>query len=401
MYDVIIIGARCAGSPTAMLLARKGYKVLLLDKAEFPSDTISTHIVFGKGAERLREWGLLDQVLNSNCTIIHKMGFDLGPFTLKGESPNPEGVPGIIAPRRILLDKILVDAAVAAGAELREKCVAEEIIMDGDEVTGVRCHTKGGSSVTEKSRMVIGADGRNSVVAQAVKAKEYNARPALSCWYYTYWSGVPTEELVLRSRPNRAFGAIPTNDGMICLPVVWTAEEFHEYRSDIEGNYLKTLDLSPELGDRVRQGKRETPFFGMSDVRNFFRKSFGPGWALVGDAGYHKDPITGQGISNAFQEAQWLADAIDAGFSGREPLDKALARNEQTRDTELMPMYELTCDWARLQPPPLEMQQLLGALLHNQAEADRFVGAVAGMVPIPEFFSPENIQSIMANSSVA
>ena len=395
MYDAIVIGARCAGSPTAMLLARKGYKVLLLDKAEFPSDTISTHIIWPSGAERLKRWGLLESVLATNCPLIRRMIFDLGPFALSGSPPASDGVFGIIAPRRTVLDKIIVDAAVKAGAELRENCLVEEIVMNDDRVTGIRCRIKGGSSVTEKARIVIGADGRNSIVARAVKAQEYNARPPLSCWYYTYWSDVPVEDLVLYSRPNRAIGTIPTNDGLICLPVAWTANEFRDYRSDIEGNYLKTLELTNGLADLVRQGKREERFFGMADLPNFFRKSFGPGWALVGDAGYHKDPITGQGISDAFHAAETLTGALDAGLSGSESLEKSLARYEQSRDEEVMPMYEFTCDWATLQPPPPDMEYLFSALRGNQAETDRFCGTIAGTVPIPEFFSPENIQRIV------
>ncbi|MCU7549278.1 NAD(P)/FAD-dependent oxidoreductase [Chitinophagaceae bacterium LB-8] len=393
MYDVIVIGARCAGSPTAMLLARKGYKVLLVDKVAFPSDTISTHIIWPPGASRLKHWGLLDTILSSNCPKISKVTLDLGPFALTG-SPLFSEVVEVIAPRRTVLDKILADAAVNAGAELRENCVVEEIIMDENRVTGIRCRNKGGSLVRENARMVIGADGKNSIVARTVDAQEYNSRQPLTCWYYTYWSGMPVEDIVLYSVPNRAIGAIPTNDGLTCLPVAWPANEFHDYRSDIEGNYMKTLELNKSLAELVRQGKREERFFGMADLRNFFRKSSGPGWALVGDAGYHKDPITAQGISDAIHAAEMLTDALDAGFSGKETLEKALEHYELTRDEEVMPMYEFTCDWATLQPPPPDMEYLFTALRENQVETNRFIGTLAGTVPIPEFFSPENIQRI-------
>jgi flavin-dependent dehydrogenase len=256
MYDVIVVGARCAGSPTAMLLARKGYRVLLLDSATFPSDTISTHIVWPAGIVRLKRWGLLDRVVASNCPAIRKLTFDLGPFALTGLPPPMDGVSEFFAPRRIVLDKILVDAAVEAGAELREGCSLEEVLMEDGRVMGIRCRGKRGLPVTEMASIVVGADGRNSVVARAVKAPEYNVRPPPSCWYYTYWSGVPVEGPELYSRPGRAFGPIPTNDGLVCLPVAWTRREFHQYRLDIEGNYLKTLELAPGLAERVRQGKR-------------------------------------------------------------------------------------------------------------------------------------------------
>jgi flavin-dependent dehydrogenase len=261
-----------------------------------------------------------------------------------------------------VLDTILLEAAVEAGAELREGCTVEDVLTDGDRVTGIRCSAEGGSPVTEAASIVIGGDGRHSVVARAVQAPEYNAKPPLGCWYYAYWSGVPVEGPELYSRPGRAFGPIPTNDGLVCLPVAWTHNEFQQYRADIEGNYLKTLELAPGLAERVRQGKREERFVGTADLPNFFRKPSGPGWALVGDAGYHKDPITAQGISDAFRGAETLAEALDAGFSGREPLEAALARLERKRDEEAMPMYEFTCQLATLEPPPPVMQQLFTAL---------------------------------------
>jgi len=395
MYDVIVVGARCAGSPTAMLLARKGYRVLLLDSTTFPSDTISTHIVWPVGVARLKHWGLLDRVVASNCPAIRKLTFDVGPFALTGSPPAADGISEFVAPRRTVLDKILVDAAVQAGAELREGCSVDEVLVEDGRVIGIRCRGKGGLPVTETAPIVIGADGRHSVVARAVKAPEYNVRPPLSCWYYAYWSGVPVEGPELYSRPGRAFGPIPTNDGLVCLPVAWTQREFHQYRIDIEGNYLKTLELAPRLAERVRQGKRESRFVGTADLSSFFRKPVGPGWALVGDAGYHKDPITAQGISDAFRGAESLAEALDAGFSGREPWEIALARLERTRDEEVMPMYEFTCQLATLEPPPPVMQQLFTALHGNQSETNRFFGTLAGTVTFREFFSRENMQRII------
>jgi 2-polyprenyl-6-methoxyphenol hydroxylase-like FAD-dependent oxidoreductase len=174
----------------------------------------------------------------------------------------------------------------------------------------------------------------------------------------------------------------------------------HEYRSDIEGNYLKTLELNPELAERVHRGKREDGFTGMTDLPNFFRKSYGPGWALVGDAGYHKDPITGQGISDAFFCSEILADALDAAFSGKESLENALGRYEQLRDEEVRPMYELTCDWATLGPPPPEMEQLFSSLYGNQKQTDRFFSVLAGTESVPSYFSPENLQAITGGMKV-
>lgn len=396
MYDAIVIGARCAGSPTAMLLAQKGYKVLLVDKASFPSDTISTHGIWPPGVARLKRWGLLEKVIDSNCPAIGTIGFDVGPIALKGSLPAYEGVTDFIAPRRTILDKVLLDAAIDAGAEFRENCAVEQVLADNDRVTGIRSRTRDGGSVTDKARIVIGADGRNSFVARSVGASIYNSRPALACWYYTYWSGLPTEEATYYSRPGRCFGVIPTNDDTACVAVAWKNEEFAEFRSDIEGNFFKTLELAPDLAEQVREAKREERFYGTADLPNFFRKPFGPGWALVGDAGYHKDPLTAQGISDAFRDAEALADALDQSWSGRKNINEALDEFERNRNEEVTPMYEYTCQLASLEPPPPEIQQLFGALIGNRADTDRFFGVIAGTVPVPEFYSPENIQRMLA-----
>lgn len=398
MYDAIVVGARCAGSPTAMLLARKGYRVLIVDRATFPKDTISTHVVWPTGVARLKRWGLLERVAASNCPTMRKLTLDVGPFALTGSPPPADGTSEFFAPRRTVLDTILVEAAVQAGAELREGCSVEKIMTDGGRVTGIRCRAEGEAPVTETASIVIGADGRHSIVAGAVKASEYNTKPPLACWYYTYWSGISAEGPEFYSRPGRAFGLIPTNDGLACLPVAWTYKEFRQYRADIEGNYLKTLELAPELYERGRQGKREGRFVGTADLPNFFRKPMGPGWALVGDAAYHKDPITAQGISDAFREAEALAEALDAVFSGRETLEAAVERIERKRNEEVMPMYEFTCQWATLDPPPPAMQKLFSALRGNEAERNRFIGTLAGTVPIPEFFSPQNMQRVISTA---
>jgi flavin-dependent dehydrogenase len=395
MYDAIVVGARCAGSPTAMLLARKGHRVLLVDKATFPSDIMSTHAIHQPGVAHLKRWGLLDKVQGSNCPPLLKFTFDVGPFTLTGSAPPAGDVAEGYAPRRMVLDKILVDAAVEAGAELREGFVVQEILMDSERVSGIRGRAKGGSTVTEKARIVIGADGMRSIVARTVKAPTYNAQPSLACSYYTYWSGIPIEGTELYPRDYRFIGALPTNDDLVCIFVNWTRQEFHEYRADIEGSYLRTLDLAPGLAERVRHGKRAERFVGTADMPNFFRKPYGPGWALVGDAGYHKDPCTAAGITDAFRDAEFLVEAIDAGFSGQRSLDEVLAGYEQKRNEAARPIYDFTCQLATLAPLSPEEVQLFTALRGNQVDTNRFFGLITQTTPIPEFFAPENIQRII------
>lgn len=394
MYDAIVVGARCAGSPTAMLLARKGYRVLLLDKSGFPSDTLSTHYIHQPGVASLHRWGLLDAVAATGCPPVERQLFDVGPFALRGSPPPADGIRVGYAPRRRILDKILLDAAAAAGVEVRERFAVEELLAEDDRVTGVRGRTQGGSLAQEDARVVIGADGMRSAIARMTGAPEYAEEPATSCAYYTYWSGALVRDAELYSRPERMIIAAPTNDGLTLTIVYWPERLFPLVRADVEGEFLRALDLVPDLADRLRTGARVEPIRGSGDLRGFFRRPYGPGWALVGDAGYHKNPITAEGITDAFRDAELLADALDDGFAGRAPEEEALAGYERKRNEAAMPIYQMTCGLARLEPPPPEMQGLFAALRDDEEESGRFFGTIAGTVPIPEFFSPENVRRL-------
>ena len=397
MYDAIIVGARVAGSPLAMLLARRGYRVLLLDKATFPSDTISTHHIHQPGVARLRRWGLLERVRASNVPPTTDIIFDVGPFALRGTPPPAaDGTAEAYSPRRRVLDKILADAAVEAGAELRENFSVEELTGEGGVVTGVRGRTARGAAVTERAAVVVGADGARSFVARSVDAPVYFDRGMLTANYYSYWSGVGLDTVELHPRPGRLVVADKTNDGLVMVTVVRPKEEFDLMRSNVEAEFMRALEESaPSLAERVRAGRREERFMGTGFLPNLFRRPYGPGWALVGDAGYVKDPATAQGITNSFSHAEMLAEALDEAFSGRRGMADALAGYERRRNEEVLPMYEHTCQLARLQPPPHELASLLGALRGNPAETGNFLGTVTGTYPVREFFSPQNVARIV------
>ncbi|HTK15664.1 MAG TPA: NAD(P)/FAD-dependent oxidoreductase [Acidimicrobiia bacterium] len=394
-YDAIVVGARCAGSPAAMLLARKGYRVLVVDRASFPSDTLSTHFIHAPGVAALHQWGLLDQVIASNCPPVNSYSFDFGPITISGTPRPSDGIATGYAPRRTILDKILVDGAARAGAEVREHFTVEEVVIEDGTVVGIRGHGENGKSVVERARVVIGADGRNSHVAKAVMPEQYNEKPMLMWAFYTYWSGLPIDSFATTIRPDRGWAAFPTNDGLTLVVVGWPAAEATAYKSDVEANYLKTLELAPEFAERVRGAQREERFAGGS-VPNFFRKPYGPGWALVGDAGYNKDPITAQGISDAFHDAELCADALDTTFAGKRSYTEAMADYHRTRDARVLAIYEFTTQLATMEPPPPEMQQLLGAIYGNQDAMNMFVSMTAGTVSPVEFFAPENIGRLMS-----
>jgi 2-polyprenyl-6-methoxyphenol hydroxylase-like FAD-dependent oxidoreductase len=252
---------------------------------------------------------------------------------------------------------------------------------------------------TDQAEIVVGADGMRSLVARTVQVPSYRAKPARTCVYFGYWSGVPLEGCEIYVREQRAFFAFPTNDDLTCIAMEWPLHEFQAVRADLEGNFLTTMALAPHLVERVQAGRREGRFMGSGDLPNFYRKPYGPGWALVGDAGYHKDPYLAQGISDAFRDAELVSEAIDAGLSGRLELAEALGDYELQRNEETMPIYEWNYHLASLEPPSPEMYPFLSALRGNQTETNRFFGILAGTIPVPEFFMPERSGRVRACGS--
>ena len=397
MYDAIVVGARCAGSPTAMLLARRGYRVLLVDRATFPSDTMSTHYIHHHGIRRLARWGLLDKLAASGCPPVRRFTVDFHEHTLSGIPPPVDGIESGYCPRRFVLDKILVDAAVDAGAELREKFSVEDVVVERDRVVGIRGSSNGSSGGSvEKARIVIGADGLHSRVARAVAPREYHVRPSLECAYYTYWSGVPLSGFEIYRANRRMVFAAPTHDGLACIGVAWPHAEWSAYKASYEANYLATIDGARHLAARVRAGKREERFVGTATLPNYYRRPFGPGWALVGDAGFHKDPTTASGISDAFRDAELLAAAVDDGLSGRRELTEALADYERRRNRTTLALYNLyTRHISSLEPLPPEFVEYIRAIAGDQPAVDRLLGVLVGAVPVDAVLSARHMLSVL------
>jgi 2-polyprenyl-6-methoxyphenol hydroxylase-like FAD-dependent oxidoreductase len=397
-YDAIVVGARCAGSPTAMLLARRGYRVLLVDKATFPSDTMSTHLLHPPGVAALKRWGLLERLQETGCPPIETYSYDFGPLTISG-SPRPvEGIRAAYCPRRIVLDQLLVEAAVEAGVEFREGFVVDEVTAGDGAVTGIRGRAKGSDGVSERATVVVGADGKHSIVAKTVEPEQYNEQPAFLAQYYAYWSDLPMDgfEVTVRAESSRGWAAVPTHDDLTVLPFAWPRPEFEANRSDIEGNFFKALELRPEFAERVHAATRESRFLGTVELAGYFRKPFGPGWALLGDAAYHKDPITAMGINDAFRDAELVACGLDEVLSGRRTHDEAMGAYQEARDQAASPVYDFTCDFAQMNPPTERGKKMLGAIHGNPEAMDDFVSVQATTLPAPQFFAPENIGRIIA-----
>lgn len=380
-FDVIVVGARVAGSPLAMLLARRGLRTLLVDRDTFPSDTVSTHVLHPPGVSALQRWGLLDQVVATGVPPVGRYSFDFGPVTLAGAPGTPEQ-PYAYAPRRVLLDKILLDAAKDAGAEVREGYTVEEILTDDDgRVTGIR----GRDGTVAHAPVVVGADGRNSVVAKAVGAAAYEDRPPLTVGYYAYFSNLPTDTFEAYSRPGRGWAVCPTNDDLTMVIGGWPYAELAEHRNDVDATMAAMFATSPAWASRFAEAKQETRWVGAS-VPNYFKVPHGPGWALVGDAGYSRDYITAQGITDAFLDAELLADAITADD---------LPGYQAARDARAMPHYQMTLGIASLQPPDEQMVALVGAIAGKPDKMDAFMRLNSGVTSPAVFFAPENLGRLL------
>lgn len=397
MYDAIVVGARCAGASTAMLLARQGLKVLLVDRAIFPKDIPHGHFIHRHGPQRLARWGLLERVAGTNCPAVTTITTDFGDFSLTGHDLAVDGVAMGYGPRRSVLDKVLVEAAVEAGVELRDGFSVETFTGDGDCITGIRGRDqRSGRLVTEQATLTIGADGRNSRLAQQVQAPTSEATEPVTCWYFSYWSGVPEPGLGVYVRGQRVIFAFPTNDGLFGVFVAWPAAELATVRENIEGHFMTTLRTIPALAAQIEAGHREERFYGATDVPNFVRRPFGLGWALVGDAGCHKDPYLALGICDAFRDAELLAEAVTAGLNGAQPLAAALAGYEQQRNAATLEQYHQNLHLAQFKPMPPEAMGLRAALRDRPEETRRFYLANQGMVPRETFFNPENLQQLLA-----
>jgi flavin-dependent dehydrogenase len=384
MYDVIVVGARCAGASLAMLLARAGHRVALVDRASFPSDTMSTHFLWQRGAARLQAWGLLDALQERGCVPIRTITFDVGPVRLCGTGPPVGGVSDTYCPRRTVLDALLVKAATESGADLVDSFVVDGLVWSEGRVVGVEGHPRGSAETTLRARVVVGADGLHSTVARATGARCYQEHPALTGVIYSYWSGLSGLGASFHARTGRLILVWPTNDDLTCIYVAWPHNGFRQVRKNVEAEFEAALDLVPGLGEAVASGQREQRFVGTDDLPNLYRTSVGPGWALAGDAGHHKDPSTGMGMSDAFASAELLAEAIDGSLVGQRPIDGALSDYQNKRDALTANGYALTLSTARLAPLTPRLEAFYRAAAEQPEVICRIFGVIGGSLPIGE-----------------
>jgi 2-polyprenyl-6-methoxyphenol hydroxylase-like FAD-dependent oxidoreductase len=401
MYDAIIVGARCGGSPLAMLLARRGHRVLVVDRDSLPADTVSTHYMHQAGLARLQAWGLLDEVIAAGTPASRSMHYAHRDVTMIGFADPIDGIDAVYCPRRVVLDEILVNAARRAGAEVVDNFTVTDLLWDGGRVVGVRGRTASGGESQFRGALVVGADGAHSTVAKRVRAETYNVRPAAGFTYYSYFEGLDWGMHHRTGHHGRWMGSWPTNGGHL-VAVMARKEHLREFRQDVPAQFQATLDdVAPELGEQMRDsGRALEPFIPMRYPDNFYRQAAGDGWALIGDAGYHKDPLTGWGMTDAFLQAEMLADAITEGLSGRSDLSAALAEYGKRRDEESAVLYDYTTTVAELGELPPFFQAVLEAAGSTEKWTRTMLGWIAGGVADHEIFSPDGLQALYDDAGV-
>ncbi|HSC27857.1 MAG TPA: FAD-dependent oxidoreductase [Vicinamibacterales bacterium] len=388
-YDVIVVGARCAGAATALLLARAGARVLAVDRSEYGTDTLSTHALMRGGVLQLQRWGILARVKAAKTPPVLRTSFHYGDEALEIPIKSRDGVDALYSPRRTVLDRLLVDAAIEAGAEVAfHTRVAGLLRRDDGRVTGIVTGAgPAGSRIT--ASMVVGADGLHSGVAQLVDAGIYRRGRHASSVIYGYWADLAQDGNHWHFRPGTSIGVIPTNDGLTCVFASMPPRRFLDaVRPDISAGYLRILaECSPSLAAELGDARLTGTLHGFPGVTGFFRQSWGPGWALVGDAAYFKDPLTAHGITDALRDAEFLARAIGRGTNG------ALADYQRVRDELVDGHFEVTdaiasFEWDLASVRGLhhhlsdEMNKEVRAILALDAQADGAPPSSPGPTPV-------------------
>jgi 2-polyprenyl-6-methoxyphenol hydroxylase-like FAD-dependent oxidoreductase len=365
-FDVVVVGARCAGAALATHLARAGMQVCLVDKAAFPSETPSTHVIQPRGVALLDELDALAPVLARGAAKLDRFRVEIDDVRIDAVLDDTYSYPGLNV-RRVILDQALQQAARDAGVDVRTKCRVTGVRRSGGRISGV--DTADGPLAAD---LVVGADGRGSVIADAVGAREYLVKPAGRIPVWGYFKTGPREPLLRIARKrNLAFLASPTDSGLYMVTVAVDHRDAQTFHRDREANFSSAIQSWPELSDIIDGTERDGPLRVMANWHSYFRESAGPGWVLVGDAGHFKDFTPGQGISDALCQAKLLAAAINSA-STASPIDRdqTMKRWWRYRDRTSYDMY-----WFAMQmappgaPSPLVIELMRRVATHPDGAA--------------------------------
>ncbi len=340
-YDVIVVGGRVAGASTALLLARQGHRVLVVERSPMPSDTVSTHAILRTGVLQLARWGLLDDIAEAGTPPIREVTLGFGDERVVFEVKPDHGVDTFYAPRRYLLDNLLLGKASQAGADIWDRTPMTGLLRDGDgAVTGIQAG-RANKVVQVTARFVIGADGHNSKVARLAGSAFRRQHPATNAIHYAYYEGIDAAGFWFQFSPGINTGAIPTNDGLTLVFAGRPKHLHHRFSGNPDSEMARLVgEAAPDLADLAASGTRVSRFHGTTGLTGFIRQAWGPGWSLVGDAGYTKDPISAHGISDALRDAELCARAVDRALSDPATATTALDWYEAQRDSMSSRMFE-------------------------------------------------------------
>jgi flavin-dependent dehydrogenase len=367
-FDVIVVGARCAGSPLGTLLARAGLRVAVLEQASFPRDTVSTHCLQAGALASLDRLGVTEQVRATGAPYLRYFDLRQDDLEARVEIPQRAGdVGGIASIRRLLLDPILAETAAHAGAHVRMETRVTGLLGDRGRVAGVKL-TRNGSESALKARLVVGADGRNSTVARLVGARKYNAVPNERFAYWAFFEDADGshESFVFHRWADRLVFGGYADSGLFQVIVLPQLGELPRFRDDLEGSFMEYARSCRPMASALDGSRRVGRFFGLLRWEGFFRDACGPGWVLVGDAGHFKDPTPAGGIQDALRQAETLAPVI-AGEIGESPerLDKSISHWGRWRDRDAAEHYWLACDMGAAGAVPAVLPVVMRRLLEQ------------------------------------
>lgn len=367
--DVVVVGARCAGSPLAALLAERGLKVALVERATFPRDTLSTHVFQAPATAFLDRLGVTERIRATGTYFTTRTQARIQDLEFTAPWPQlPGDLGGAVSVRRFVLDPILADAAADAGAEVLMATNVTGVVEEHGRVAGVRVLHDDAERVL-RARLVVGADGRSSTVASLVGARKYNVTPNQRIFYYTFFEDAqpgPDPPVIFHRWDHRFVVAQPTDGGLYQVGVVPELHELRRLREDLEGSFMAHARSCGPVAEAISGARRVGKIYGIVRFEGFFREASGPGWVLAGDAGHFKDPSPARGISDAFLQADTLAPVIAAGLdSSNEALDRAIARWGRWRDREFADHYWFAVQLGKAGPVPKPVPELIGRLLAN------------------------------------
>jgi flavin-dependent dehydrogenase len=368
-YDAVVVGARCAGAATALLLAREGLRVLVIDRGRYGTDTLSTHALMRGAVLQLHRWGLLEAIEAEGTPVVRSTTFHYADEVIRVPIKPRDGIRGLYAPRRTVIDRVLVDAARDAGAEFAYGVRLVNLARTSDgRVEGVVVEDDTGHPRSVGAGIVVGADGLRSTVARLVGAEPYRTARHATGVLFGYFPGIEDDGYHWYYRPGVSAGVIPTNDAKVCVFASMPSRRFHdEIRHDPGAGFHRVLDeCAPELAREVARNPRSGQLRGFPGQPGFLRRSWGRGWALVGDSGYFKDPFTAHGITDALRDAELLARAIVGGT------EADLAGYQETRDAIAEGLFEVTDEIASFQwdlPSVKEMHLRLSEEMKGEVAA--------------------------------